>query len=196
MTNKQGVLIVNLGTPREPTPEAVKKFLSKFLHDYIVVDLPIIIWCLILHGVIITLRAKRVAQLYYFIWMEEGSPLMVYSVRQAHMLEELVGMPVELGMCYGEPSIGEAIDKLLDKGVDKIIVIPLYPQFSSSTVSSVWDSVSSHLQTMKNRYTPAINFINDYANHPAYKLTPQLLKDILPLSECFNDSTVRSIYAK
>jgi ferrochelatase len=93
---------------------------------------------------------------------------MVYSVRQARALEEVTGMPVELGMSYGEPSIGGAIDRLLEKGVDKIIVIPLYPQFSSSTVSSVWDSVSRHLQIMKNRYTPSINFINDYADHPAY----------------------------
>ena len=168
MTNKQGVLIVNLGTPNEPTPAAVKKFLSKFLHDYRVVDLPRIIWCPILHGVIIPLRARRVAKLYSSIWMEEGSPLMVYSVRQARALEEVTGMPVELGMSYGEPSIGGAIDRLLEKGVDKIIVIPLYPQFSSSTVSSVWDSVSRHLQIMKNRYTPSINFINDYADHPAY----------------------------
>ena len=168
MTNKQGVLIVNLGTPNEPTPAAVKKFLSKFLHDYRVVDLPRIIWCPILHGVIIPLRAKRVAKLYSSIWMEEGSPLMVYSVRQARALEEVTGLPVELGMSYGEPSIGGAIDRLLEKGVDKIIVIPLYPQFSSSTVSSVWDSVSRHLQIMKNRYTPSINFINDYADHPAY----------------------------
>lgn len=168
MTNKQGVLIVNLGTPKEPTPVAVKKFLSKFLHDYRVVDLPRIIWCPILHGVIIPLRARRVAKLYSSIWMEEGSPLMVYSVRQARALEEVTGMPVELGMSYGEPSIGGAIDRLLEKGVDKIIVIPLYPQFSSSTVSSVWDSVSRHLQTMKSRYTPSINFSNDYADHPAY----------------------------
>ncbi|MDY0993974.1 ferrochelatase [Pantoea agglomerans] len=168
MTNKQGVLIVNLGTPKEPTTVAVKKFLSKFLHDYRVVDLPRIIWCPILHGVIIPLRARRVAKLYSSIWMEEGSPLMVYSVRQARALEEVTGMPVELGMSYGEPSIGGAIDRLLEKGVDKIIVIPLYPQFSSSTVSSVWDSVSRHLQIMKNRYTPSINFINDYADHPAY----------------------------
>ncbi|WP_191923673.1 ferrochelatase [Pantoea agglomerans] len=168
MTNKQGVLIVNLGTPKEPTPVEVKKFLSKFLHDYRVVDLPRIIWCPILHGVIIPLRARRVAKLYSSIWMEEGSPLMVYSVRQARALEEVTGMPVELGMSYGEPGIGGAIDRLLEKGVDKIIVIPLYPQFSSSTVSSVWDSVSRHLQIMKNRYTPSINFINDYADHPAY----------------------------
>ncbi|HAH13652.1 MAG TPA: ferrochelatase [Pantoea agglomerans] len=168
MTNKQGVLIVKLGTPKEPTASAVNEFLSKLLHDYRVVDLPRIIWCPILHGVIIPLRARRVAKLYSSIWMEEGSPLMVYSVRQARALEEVTGMPVELGMSYGEPSIGGAIDRLLEKGVDKIIVIPLYPQFSSSTVSSVWDSVSRHLQIMKNRYTPSINFINDYADHPAY----------------------------
>ncbi|MDQ1226315.1 protoheme ferro-lyase [Pantoea ananatis] len=106
MTNKQGVLIVNLGTPKEPTTAAVKTFLSKFLHDYRVVDLPRILWCPILHGVIIPLRAKRVAKLYSSIWMDEGSPLMVYSVRQARALEALTGMPVELGMSYGEPSIG------------------------------------------------------------------------------------------
>ncbi len=168
MTNKHGVLIVNLGTPKEPTPFAVKTFLSKFLHDYRVVDLPRIIWCPILHGVIIPLRARRVAKLYSSIWMEEGSPLMVYSLRQARALEKAIDIPVEVGMSYGEPSIGGAIDRLLAKGVDKLTVIPLYPQFSSSTVSSVWDSVSRHLQTLKNRYTPSINFINDYADHPAY----------------------------
>lgn len=168
MDDKHGVLIVNLGTPAAPTPVAVKKFLSKFLHDYRVVDLPRILWCPILHGIIIPLRSRRVAKLYASIWMEEGSPLMVYSKRQATALAQVTGLPVALGMSYGEPSISSAIDELIEKGVTKMTVIPLYPQFSSSTVSSVWDSVSRHLQTTKIRYTPAVNFINDYAAHPAY----------------------------
>lgn len=168
MKSQQGVLIVNLGTPTEPTPAAVGKFLSKFLHDYRVVDLPRFIWCPLLHGVIIPFRSRRVAKLYSSIWMEEGSPLMVYSVRQARALELAAGIPVALGMSYGEPAIGRAIDGLLERGVDRITVIPLYPQFSSSTVSSVWDNVSRHLQSSRLRYTPAVNFINDYADHPAY----------------------------
>lgn len=168
MTSQQGVLIVNLGTPREPTPAAVGQFLSQFLHDYRVVDLPRLIWCPLLHGVIIPFRSRRVAKLYSSIWMEEGSPLMVYSMRQARALEQATGRPVALGMSYGEPAIGRAIDGLIEQGVDSITVIPLYPQFSSSTVSSVWDSVSRHLQSTRLRYTPAVNFINDYAGHPAY----------------------------
>lgn len=116
--NKQGVLLVNLGTPDEPTAPAVKRFLSQFLHDHRVVDMTRWLWCPILHGVILPIRSPKVAKLYESVWMEEGSPLMVYSKRQAKKLAQHLDMPVELGMTYGNPSLNLVL-KLLSLKVWK-----------------------------------------------------------------------------
>jgi len=122
--NKQGVLLVNLGTPDEATAPAVKRFLSQFLHDHRVVDMTRWLWCPILHGVILPIRAPKVAKLYQTVWMEDGSPLMVYSQRQARKLRDLLDMPVELGMTYGNPSLQTGVEALLAKGVEEVIVCP------------------------------------------------------------------------
>ncbi len=100
---KQGVLLVNLGTPDEPAAPAVKRFLSQFLHDQRVVDTSRWLWCPILHGVILPIRTPKVAKLYQSVWMKEGSPLMVYSKKQAEKLSQQLDIPVELGMTYGNP---------------------------------------------------------------------------------------------
>ncbi|MGC9401495.1 ferrochelatase, partial [Vibrio genomosp. F10 str. 9ZC157] len=127
---KQGILLVNLGTPDAATPKAVKAFLSEFLHDHRVVDMTRWLWCPLLHGIILPVRVPKVAKLYQSVWMEEGSPLMVHSCRQKERLEAAIGIPVELGMTYGNPSLKSGIESLQERGVDDILVLPLYPQYS------------------------------------------------------------------
>jgi ferrochelatase len=167
MQTKFGVLLVNLGTPEAPTPQAVRKYLAEFLGDPRVVDTHRLIWLPILYGVILPLRSPRVSKLYKGVWMEEGSPLMVFSRRQQKALaERLPGTPVELAMSYGKPSMEEAIDKLLEQGVTKMVVLPLYPQYSCSTSAAVFDGVARVLK--EKRRLPSLSFIRDYAEHPAY----------------------------
>lgn len=163
---KLGVLLANLGTPDEPTPKAVKLFLSQFLHDQRVVDLTRWIWCPLLHGIILPLRSPRVAKLYQSVWMEEGSPLLVYSKRQQKKLQQHLGVPVELGMTYGTPSLLSGVQALRDQGVEKIIVLPLYPQYSATTTAAVWDGLAKAMKTL--RVIPEIDFITDYHDHPLY----------------------------
>ncbi|MBJ3814636.1 ferrochelatase [Shimwellia pseudoproteus] len=165
---KLGILLVNLGTPDAPTPSAVKRYLRQFLSDPRVVDTPKAIWWPLLNGVILPLRSRRVARLYRSIWMEEGSPLMAYSLRQQQALAASIGphVPVALGMSYGSPSLQSAVDSLLDQGVDRLVVLPLYPQYSCSTVAAVWDELARCLADK--RAIPGITFIRDYADHPAY----------------------------
>ncbi|GHA12255.1 ferrochelatase [Oceanisphaera arctica] len=168
---KTGVLLVNLGTPTAPTAKAVKTFLGQFLHDHRVVDLPRMLWCPVLHGVILPFRSPKVAKLYQSIWWEEGSPLMVVSRRQqaglsAALQEAGINMPVALGMSYGEPSIGTAWQELKDAGVDRVIILPMYPQYSVSTTASVFDSWARLMK--QERCLPAFRFIRDYHDHRGY----------------------------
>ncbi|RPE03620.1 ferrochelatase [Candidatus Pantoea deserta] len=164
--DKPGVLLVNLGTPDAPTTAAVKRYLKQFLSDPRVVDTPRWLWWPILNGVVLPFRSPRVAKLYASVWMEGGSPLMVYSQQQREALAARVDMPVELGMSYGNPSLQSAVDRLMAQGVTRMIVLPLYPQFSCSTVAAVWDGLYSAFK--KARTLPDIEFIRDYAEHPAY----------------------------
>lgn len=165
--SKLGVLMVNLGTPDAPTPQAVKRYLAEFLSDRRVVDTSPWLWWPLLRGVILPIRAPRVAKLYQSVWMEEGSPLLVYSRRQQKALAACMpDIPVELGMSYGSPNLPGAIDKLLAQGVTKLVVLPLYPQYSCSTSAAVWDAVARILKG--HRRLPSISFIRDYAEHPAY----------------------------
>ncbi|BBV77809.1 ferrochelatase [Raoultella sp. Lac2] len=164
---KTGILLANLGTPDAPTPDAVKRYLRQFLSDKRVVDTPRLLWWPLLRGVILPLRAPRVAKLYQSVWMEEGSPLMVYSRRQQQALAaRLPDTPVALGMSYGSPALESAVDELLAQGVDHIVVLPLYPQYSCSTVAAVWDELARILA--KKRAIPGISFIRDYADDASY----------------------------
>ncbi|HHT0905329.1 TPA: ferrochelatase [Klebsiella pneumoniae] len=164
---KTGILLANLGTPDAPTPGAVKRYLRQFLSDKRVVDTSRLLWWPLLRGVILPIRSPRVAKLYQSVWMEEGSPLMVYSRRQQQALAtRLPDTPVALGMSYGSPSLASAVDDLLAQGVDHIVVLPLYPQYSCSTVAAVWDELARILA--KKRAIPGISFIRDYAEHPDY----------------------------
>ncbi|HBT0392692.1 TPA: ferrochelatase [Klebsiella pneumoniae] len=164
---KTGILLANLGTPDAPTPGAVKRYLRQFLSDKRVVDTSRLLWWPLLRGVILPIRSPRVAKLYQSVWMEEGSPLMVYSRRQQQALAaRLPDTPVALGMSYGSPSLASAVDDLLAQGVEHIVVLPLYPQYSCSTVAAVWDELARILA--KKRAIPGISFIRDYAEHSDY----------------------------
>ncbi|HKS34253.1 MAG TPA: ferrochelatase [Enterobacteriaceae bacterium] len=164
---KTGILLANLGTPDAPTPDAVKRYLRQFLSDKRVVDTPRLLWWPLLRGVILPLRSPRVAKLYQSVWMDEGSPLMVYSRQQEQALAaRLPDVPVALGMSYGSPSLASAVDELLSQGVEQIVLLSLYPQYSCSTVAAVWDELARILATK--RAIPGISFIRDYAEHPDY----------------------------
>ncbi|HCU0796617.1 TPA: ferrochelatase [Citrobacter braakii] len=164
---KTGILLANLGTPDAPTPEAVKRYLRQFLSDQRVVDTSPALWWPLLRGVILPLRAPRVAKLYQSIWMEDGSPLMVYSKAQQQALaQRLPNTPVALGMSYGSPSLESAVDELLASGVEHMVVLPLYPQYSCSTVAAVWDELARILA--RKRSIPGISFIRDYADDSSY----------------------------
>ncbi|WP_084976950.1 ferrochelatase [Plesiomonas shigelloides] len=172
MSEKQhGILLVNLGTPDAPTPAAVRRYLSEFLHDHRVVDMSRWLWCPLLHGIILPLRSPRVARLYQSVWTDDGSPLLAFSRRQHAALTQLLAeremaCPVELGMTYGQPSITQALDALQAQGVTHLTVLPLFPQYSSSTTAAVWDGLSKALRTRRN--LPAIRFIRDYHDNPYY----------------------------
>lgn len=168
---KQGILLVNLGTPDAPTPAAVKRYLAEFLHDHRVVDLSRWLWCPILHGIILNTRPKRVAHAYAGIWTEEGSPLLVISRQQQQALADRLkrqgyDIPVELGMTYGNPSLQSSIEALKTQGVEEIIVLPLYPQYSATTTGAVFDQLARVIA--KQREFPAITFIRDYYRSEAY----------------------------
>ncbi|MEJ6521120.1 ferrochelatase [Shewanella bicestrii] len=167
-----GVLLVNLGTPDEPTPKAVKRFLKQFLSDPRVVDLSPWLWQPILQGIILNTRPAKVAKLYQSVWTEQGSPLMVISEQQAQKLATDLSatfnqtIPVELGMSYGNPSIDSGFAKLKAQGAERIVVLPLYPQYSCSTVASVFDAVAQYFTQVRD--IPELRFSKQYFDHDAY----------------------------
>lgn len=161
-TGKPGVLLVNLGTPAAPTPKAVRRFLAQFLSDPRVVEIPRVVWLPILYGIVLNVRPRKSAHAYAEIWTAQGSPLMVESIALTAVLRVKLGgrIPVELGMTYGEPSIAGALRSLRDRGVNRIIVLPLYPQYSGTTTGAVFDQVTRELQTW--RAVPSLHFIAGY----------------------------------
>lgn len=167
-----GVLLINLGTPDAPTVSAVRRYLAEFLSDPRVVELPRPLWRLILHGIILRLRPRRSARSYRALWTEQGSPLLVISRRQAAALQErlepkLPGpIRVALGMRYGNPSIASALAELRDANARRLLILPLYPQYSATTTASVFDAVTAQLSTW--RRLPEVRFINHYHDEPGY----------------------------
>jgi protoporphyrin/coproporphyrin ferrochelatase len=170
---KTGVLLTNLGTPDAPTAKALRVYLKEFLSDPRVVEIPRLVWWLILHAFILTFRPAKSAKLYASIWSKEGSPLWVISQRQAEKLQQKLDLlygsdaiPVAIGMRYGNPSIASAIDQLTQQNVRNLIVLPLYPQYSGATGGSTFDAVAQHLKNM--RWVPELKLINGYHTHPQY----------------------------
>lgn len=148
----KSVLLINLGTPSAPTPQAVRAYLAEFLSDRRVVPLPRLLWLPILHGLVLPRRSKQAAEKYREIWMPEGSPLRVYTSRQAELLADKLHLPVAYAMRYGEPSIGATLPRLEDP-----VVVPLYPQYADSTTGSVLDLLPRDAHV-----------VGDFHDHPAY----------------------------
>ena len=163
-----GVLLANLGTPTAPERKPVAKFLREFLSDPRVVDLPRYLWLPLLNLVIIPLRASRSAAAYRKIWWPEGSPLLILTRRLADRLaEDLAGLArVEIGMRYGEPSIRAGLKSLREGGVEKLTIIPLYPQYSGTTTTSIYDAVDKALLEMN--WSPEIERVSDYHQQTAW----------------------------
>lgn len=162
-----GVLLANLGTPEAPQRKPVARFLREFLSDPRVIDLPRFLWLPLLNLVIIPLRAGRSAAAYREIWTEEGSPLLVYTQKLAACLAGILpGEKVEIGMRYGEPSILNGLEKLKSEGIDSLTVIPLYPQFSHTTTSSIYDAVDMALEQLD--WQPKQVRISDYFDNRAW----------------------------
>jgi protoporphyrin/coproporphyrin ferrochelatase len=168
---RTAVLWCNLGSPDEPTARAVRPYLSQFLHDHRVVEIPRAIWCLILHGIILRVRPARSAAKYASIWLAEGSPLKVWTKKQAVMLAGWLGerghrLTVRDAMRYANPSIASQLDALQAEGVTRVLVLQAYPQYSATTTASVIDAVAAW--SRKVRRLPELRFVNDFHDDPAY----------------------------
>ena len=181
MTAKFAILLLNLGTPDAPEPAAVRRYLAEFLSDRNVVDLPPLLWQPILRGAILPFRPRRSAEAYRLIWMDEGSPLAVITNRQAAALQERLGAEavVDYGMRYGTPAIASALDRLGQAGCDRIIAVPLYPQFSRATTGTARDSLAAAMN-------PAIpmRIVAPYFDDPLYigALTSNLERQLAALA--------------
>jgi len=171
-TDRVGVLLVNLGTPDAPTVPAVRRYLAQFLGDRRVIDTPRWLWWPILYGIILRFRPRRSARAYASIWTEQGSPLLVFSRGLAEGVDRrLRGMSGErasaaLAMSYGRPAIAPVLESLLAAGVRRLLVLPLYPQYSATSTGAVFDAVTSAMQRL--RWPPELRFINDYHDDAEY----------------------------
>ena len=170
-SNRPGVLLVNLGTPDEPTPGAVRRYLREFLSDPRVVEIPRALWALILHGIILRTRPAKSAAKYASIWTPEGSPLKVWTKKQATLLAGWLGekghrVTVRDAMRYGQPSIASRLDALKAEGVTRVLVLQAYPQYSATTTASVIDAVNAW--SARVRRVPEFRFVNDYHDDPLY----------------------------
>jgi protoporphyrin/coproporphyrin ferrochelatase len=165
---KIGVLLVNLGTPDAPDVPSVKRYLKEFLSDRRVVELPPILWQPILRGLVLNTRPKQSAHAYAQVWTPEGSPLEVITRGQAAALASAFGdrVTVDYAMRYGKPSIGERLKALKDGGCDRILIAPLYPQYSGATTATVNDKVFEQLREM--RWQPALRTLPPYHDDPGY----------------------------
>jgi ferrochelatase len=167
-----GVLVVNLGTPDEPTPAAVRRYLGEFLSDPRVVEAPRWLWWPVLHGFVLRVRPARSAAAYRRIWTTQGSPLLVQTKALARAVQEKLSaqvsakVVVQPAMSYGRPSIAAALQEMFRQSVTQIVVLPLYPQYSSSTTGSAFEQVTRVLS--RQRWVPELRFINHYYDSPGY----------------------------
>ena len=163
-----GVLLVNLGTPDAPTPKAVKRYLAEFLSDKRVIEIPDLLWQPILRGIILNTRPKKSAHAYSRVWTEDGSPLAAITKQQAEALQPRLGdaVQVDWAMRYGNPSIKERLTAMKDNGCERILLAPLYPQYSAATTATVVDKASDVLGDM--RWQPSLRTMPPYHGDPAY----------------------------
>jgi ferrochelatase len=168
---RTGVLLVNLGTPDAPTASAVRRYLKQFLSDPRVIETPRLLWWFILR-VILLVRPRKSARAYRKVWREDGSPLLHFSLRQADALRSELGarcpgpVSVVLGMRYGNPSIPAALDALRRENVRRLLVLPLYPQYSATTTASTFDAVADEMK--RTRWLPELRFVNHYHDQEGY----------------------------
>ena len=167
-----GILLTNTGTPDAPTPRAVRRYLAQFLGDRRIIELPRWMWLPVLHGIILNTRPRRSAHAYQSIWTGEGSPLLTISQQQAAAITEAITphfegpLRVVLGMAYGNPSIEAALDDLRRADVRRLLVLPLYPQYSATTTAATFDAVGQTLTRW--RWIPELRMVSHYYQHPAY----------------------------
>lgn len=167
-----GVLVTNLGTPDAPTPSALRRYLKQFLWDPRVVEVPRPVWWLILNGVILNIRPRRSAKSYATVFTDEGSPLLFHTRNQARALAETLqsrgheDLVVDFAMRYGNPSIASVLENMMQQGVRRLLVLPLYPQYSASTTASTFDAISADFT--KRRLLPELRFVNHYHDFPPF----------------------------
>lgn len=168
---RTGVLLVQLGTPDAPTAAALRRYLREFLGDPRVVEIPRLAWTPILYGFVLPLRPSRSARKYAAIWTDEGSPLLVHTRRQATLLRGALGergyLPeVAFAMRYGTPSISSVLREMRSRGLDRLLVVPMYPQYSASTTATAFDSIARELRGW--RVQPSLRFVRDFHDDDAY----------------------------
>lgn len=169
---KTGILLINLGTPEAPTAKALRPYLKEFLGDPRVIEIPKVIWWLVLNGIVLNTRPKQSAEKYATVWMPEGSPLRVHTARQAVLLQGYLGqltrapLVVDYAMRYGNPSIPSVLRKLREQNCEHILIVPMYPQYAASSSGTAMDAVCREL--LKIRNVPALRTIKSFHDHPAY----------------------------
>ena len=169
---KLGILLVNLGSPDAPTPSAVRRYLAQFLADPRVVESNRIIWWLVLHGIILRFRPSRAARAYRKVWTENGSPLLHFTRLQTRAIQKKLedrfrgNVIADMAMTYGKPSIKSGLEGLRKAGARRLLILPLYPQYSGTTTAAVFDQVTDVLQGW--RWLPDLRMINQYHDHPKY----------------------------
>jgi ferrochelatase len=166
--SKCGILLIQLGTPDAPTPKALRRYLRQFLSDPRVIEVPRWLWWAILNLIILPLRPRQSARKYARIWSaEKGSPLLYYTRRQAELLQERwPAIPVRFAMQYGRPGVSEVVGQMLADGVERLIAVPMYPQYSATTFAAATDSLFKAL--LHERRVPALRIVPPHPDHPAY----------------------------
>lgn len=168
---KTVILLVQLGTPDEPTAPALKRYLKEFLSDPRVVEIPALVWQIILRGIILNIRPKKSAAKYASVWMKDGSPLRVHTQRQTKLLRGFLGeaghnVEVVHAMRYGNPSVAAVLRGLREKGLERILVIPMYPQYAAATTATAFDAVFAEFSRWRNQ--PELRTIKHFHDHPDY----------------------------
>lgn len=166
-----GVLLVNLGTPATATAGDIRRYLAQFLSDQRVVELPAALWQIILRCFVLPFRPRKLVPKYASIWMDQGSPLLVYSQAQAQGLQQQLqahghSIPVRLAMRYGKPAMHDVLNELTALGCERILMVPMYPQYAASTTATAVDELNRYLRKRRNQ--PETRFIKSFCQHPAY----------------------------